>query len=80
MTDIISGSPIPAVICRMIRPKALRTLEACRRCEHHRGVEELRPPGQLGGLPPSYLVVCALPTKEMVIDLIMEAHDGRSDI
>lgn len=82
LTDIISGELIQAIPCRMTKPKALRTLVACKRCKFHGGIEELRPPGQLkskvmpNGLPPSYLVICSLPTKEVVVDLIMEEADG----
>ncbi|MBI5599658.1 MAG: hypothetical protein HY890_07980 [Deltaproteobacteria bacterium] len=68
----ISGEAEQIVLCRMVRPKSLRTLEACKACEHHRGIEELRPEGQLG-LPASYMVYCGLPSKEMVIDLIRES-------
>lgn len=79
--DTISGNREQVVACRKIDQRAtpgLRTLEVCKECDFHQGIEEVRAPGQLvseenpKGLPPSYRVACGLPTKIMVIDVIRE--------
>lgn len=50
----------------------IRTLAACEKCEHHGGIREVRPAGQLKtpemseGLPASYQVLCRIPKGIMV--------------
>lgn len=76
--DSISGDAEQLVPCRKVTPSALRTLKVCKECEHHIDIEEVRAPGQLAdennpkGLPPSYRVVCGLPMKVQVVNLIRE--------
>lgn len=77
----ISGDVERLILCRMVENKALRTLEVCKLCPQHGGVEEQSPAGQLvsdknkEGLPARYRVICNLPTKIQVIDLIRENEE-----
>lgn len=74
----VKGKAIHTVLCRGVTPKALRTVAACKKCQWYGGMDEIRPAGQMkteenpDGLPPSFVVICGLPTKEMVIDIILE--------
>ena len=74
----ISGSAEQVIFCKGVEPASLRTLDACKECPHHGGVEEVRAPGHLKktkedpGMPPSHRVICGLPTKIMVANLIRE--------
>ncbi len=74
----VKGKAIHTVLCRGVTPRALRTVDACKKCPSYGGMEEIRKAGQMKsaenpeGLPPSFVVICGLPTKEMVVDLILE--------
>lgn len=60
----------------------IRTLAACEKCEHHGGIREIRPAGQLKtpempeGLPASYQVLCRIPKGIMVKGFPVEQSVG----
>lgn len=83
----IKGAPQQMVLCKMMAPRAHRTLEACKQCEYHKGIKATFPgkaavPPHKGNpdgekeIHPMYEVLCTLPRNVFVETLIMESIDA----
>lgn len=66
----IMGGIQQMVLCRMVRPRAFRSLENCKGCEHHKGLNQISE--AQNGFPAQFAVVCGLPTLVEVSNLIKE--------
>ncbi len=71
----VYGDALQMVRCRMIKPRAYRTLSVCKSCSEYGGFEELSP--EQNGVEAQYVVICKLPTQVLVENLIEEgSEDG----
>ncbi len=67
---LITGNIQEMVLCRMIRPRAYRTLESCKACEYHVGLDQISK--AQGDFPAQFCVTCGLPAQVEVSNLIKE--------
>lgn len=77
------------VLCKMIKPRAFRRLDTCKKCQYYGGIQttfpgkaavephERNPKGEKE-IPPMYEVLCALPTRIFVETLMMENNNATS--
>lgn len=70
MSHKIQGGVERLIYCPMLSPRALRSVDACKRCNHHRGVDAISP--AQNGMPAQHEVICGLPTRIQVHHRIVE--------
>lgn len=66
------------VKCRRLKPQALISLDKCKECEHHKGLE-LTMKG-INNLPDVYDILCGLPSRVRVEYQVEEVENGSSNI
>ena len=67
----VTGEVQQVVLCRMLKPQALRTIEKCQECHQFGGMQEISP--AQNGFPAQNQITCKLPSLVLVANLIKEA-------